>query len=135
MRLINKLISVVCTAWIRLPSVLGGVALIVSVNESSRFYRKQNLSVTQNYHGVTFYCPAGLAMPPNGPAVGFSKRYPTQHPITIQLPRTSGARKLSRCKEGTAWFLPSGCKFYRSLRVSRYKFNRSQKTVQVQNGC
>ena len=65
-----------------------------------------------------------LIMPANGPAVGFSKRYPTQHPGTIQLPRASGARKLSRCKEGTAWFLPSGYKFYRSLRVSRYKADR-----------
>ena len=64
------------------------------------------------------------------------------------------ARKLSRCKEGTAWFLPSGYKFYRSRAcrgtklisetdlsrcnkcykmgtgaVSRYNFDRSQKTV------
>ena len=42
------------------------------------------------------------------------------------------ARKLSRCKEGMAHFLPSGYKFYLALRVSRYKFNRSQKSVTVQ---
>jgi len=47
----------------------------------------------------------------NGPAVGFSKRYPTQHPGTIPLPCASRARKLSRCKEGMAYFLPSGYKF------------------------
>ncbi len=28
--------------------------------------------------------------------------YPTQHPGRIQVPRASGARKLSRCKEGMA---------------------------------
>jgi hypothetical protein len=35
------------------------------------------------------------------------------------------ARKLSRCKEGMAWFLPSRYKVGRALRVSRYKFNAS----------
>ena len=39
------------------------------------------------------------------------------------------ARKLSRCKEGMAHFLPSGYKFYRALRVSRYKFYRSRKII------
>jgi len=68
------------------------------------------------------------------------------------------ATKLSRCKEGTAWFLPSGYKFYRNRAcrgtklisgtnlsrcnkcyktgtgaVSRYKFNRSQKSATLQN--
>ncbi len=43
----------------------------------------------------------------NGPAVGLSKRYPTQHPGRVLVPRASGARKLSRCKEGMAHFLPS----------------------------
>jgi len=67
------------------------------------------------------------------------------------------ARKLSRCKEGMAHFLPSGYKFYRSracrgtslieagklsryrifvrdtCAVSRYKFDRSQETVTVQD--
>jgi hypothetical protein len=39
----------------------------------------------------------------NGPAVWFSKRYPTTHPGS---PEYSGlATKLSRCKEGMAWFL------------------------------
>ena len=47
----------------------------------------------------------------NGPAVGLSKRNPTQAPSRVQSPRASGARKLSRraprerseqrgCKEG-----------------------------------
>jgi hypothetical protein len=39
---------------------------------------------------------------PNGPAVGFSKRNPTTAPGRVPLPRASGARKLSRCKEGLA---------------------------------
>ena len=43
----------------------------------------------------------------NGPAVGLSKRYPTQHPSRVLIPRASGARNLSRCKEGMAHFLPS----------------------------
>ncbi len=43
------------------------------------------------------------------------------------------AGKLSRCKEGMAHFLPSGYKFYRALRVSRYKFNRSRETITVQD--
>jgi hypothetical protein len=39
------------------------------------------------------------------------------------------ARKLSRCKEGMAHFLPSGYKFYLALRVSRYKFDRSREFI------
>ncbi len=35
----------------------------------------------------------------NGPAVCFSRCYPTQHPGRILVPRASGARRLSRCKE------------------------------------
>jgi len=50
-------------------------------------------------------------MKPNGPAVGLSKRYPTRAPVWILVPAIWRARKLSRCKEGTAWFLPSGYKF------------------------
>jgi hypothetical protein len=42
----------------------------------------------------------------NGPAVSVSKRYPTRAPV---CPGTL-ARKVSRCKEGTAQFLPSRCK-------------------------
>jgi len=68
-------------------------------------------------------------MVPNGPAVGFSKRYPTKHPGRIQVPRASGAGKLSRCKEGMAHFLPSWYKFYKALRVSRYKFDRSREFI------
>ena len=36
------------------------------------------------------------------------------------------ARKLSRCKEGMAHFLPSWYKFSRELARSRYKFDRSR---------
>jgi len=71
----------------------------------------------------------------NGPAVGLSKRYPTQAPGWNLVPASWRARKLSRCKEGTAHFLPSGYKFYRALRVSGYKVDRSQKTITVQNFC
>ena len=39
------------------------------------------------------------------------------------------ARNLSRCKEGMAHFLPSWYKFYRALRVSRYKFDRSREFI------
>jgi hypothetical protein len=48
---------------------LGGVALFVSVYEKSRYNRKQNLSVELNCHGITFCCPEGRAMSPNGPAI------------------------------------------------------------------
>jgi hypothetical protein len=41
------------------------------------------------------------------------------------------ATRLSRCKEGMAHFLPSGYKFYRTLRVLRYNVDRSQKTVKI----
>jgi len=68
-------------------------------------------------------------MPYNGPAVGLSKRYPTQALGRILLPRGSGARKLLQCKEGMAHFLPSGYKFCRVLRVSRYKFDRSREFI------
>jgi len=39
------------------------------------------------------------------------------------------ARKLSRCKEGMAHFLPSGYKVFWALRVSRYKFDRSREFI------
>ena len=87
-----------------------------------------SLEIYQGEERGQFQMPLIFA---NGPAVGFSKRYPTQHPGRVQLPRASGARKLSRCKKSTAQFLPSGYKFYRSLRVSRYKFNRSRETVKI----
>jgi len=38
----------------------------------------------------------------NGPAVCFSRRNPTTAPGRVQVPRASGATKLSRCKEGLA---------------------------------
>ena len=47
---------------------------------------------------------------------------------TGQSPGTL-ARKLSRCKEGMAHFLPSWYNFYRSLRVSRYKVDRSREFI------
>jgi hypothetical protein len=55
--------------------------------------------------------------------------YPTQAPGSVLVPRGSGARKLSRCKEGMAHFLPSRYKVYRALRVSRYKFDRSHEFI------
>ena len=62
--------------------------------------------------------------------------YPTQHPGRVLVPRGSGARKLSRCKEGMAHFLPSRCKFYWALRVSRYKFDRSREFITgYKDGC
>jgi len=39
------------------------------------------------------------------------------------------ARKLSRCKEGTAQFLPSRYKVCLALRVSRYKFDRNREFI------
>jgi hypothetical protein len=81
--------------------------------------------------------------------------YPTQHPGRVLVTRVLGATKLSRCKEGMAHFLPSGynlselyeCRGTRLIgvanlspvtkliagtgAVSRYKFDRSQKTVKV----
>src|SRR4030043_642531 len=55
--------------------------------------------------------------------------YPTQHPGRVLIPRVFGARKLSRCKEGMAHFLPSRYKFCLALRVSRYKVDRSRKFI------
>ena len=52
-----------------------------------------------------------------------------------RYPAAGGTTKLSRCKEGMAHFLTSGYKFFWALRVSRYKFDRSQKIVMVQNVC
>jgi len=83
--------------------------------------------------------------------------YPTQAPGRVLVPRVLGARKLSRCKEGMAHFLPSGYKFCEVYEcrvtrligaaslspvtnlvagtdaVSRYKLSRSQKFVTVQD--
>jgi hypothetical protein len=55
--------------------------------------------------------------------------YPTTAPGRVLVPRVLGARKLSRCKEGMAHFLPSRYKFYLALRVSRYKFDRSREFI------
>ena len=41
------------------------------------------------------------------------------------------ARKLSRCKEGMAWFLPSWYKFYCVLAQSRYNFDQSHEFIPV----
>jgi len=40
-----------------------------------------------------------FGLKPSGPAVCFIKRNPTRAPGRVQVPRASGARKLSRCKE------------------------------------
>jgi hypothetical protein len=96
-----------------------------------------------------------VAILPNGPAVGFSKRNPTLAPGRVPVPRASGARKLSRCKEGLARFLASRYKFIehyacrgasligaanlspvtnlveRTGAVSRDKLSRNHKTVKV----
>ena len=71
-------------------------------------------------HNVNIWKGSICAITSNGPAVGLSKRYPTQHPGRVLVPRASGATKLSRraprdrseqrgCKEGTAWFLILRC--------------------------
>ena len=68
-----------------------------------------SMLITLNYHNTHLnnHYNKGRQCDPNGPAVGLSKRYPTQQPGRILVPRASGARKLSRCKEGMAHFLPS----------------------------
>jgi hypothetical protein len=43
------------------------------------------------------------------------------------------AKKLSRCKEGMAWFLQIQIQIFSKPGVSRYKFDRSQKSVKVQD--
>jgi hypothetical protein len=43
------------------------------------------------------------------------------------------ASKLSRCKEGMAWFLQIQVQVLSKPGVSRYKFYRSRYTVTVQN--
>jgi len=83
--------------------------------------------------------------------------YLTEAPGRVLVPRVLGARKLSRCKEGMAHFLPSGYKFYELYEcrdtsligaanlspvtklvagtgaVSRYKLSRSRKFITVQD--
>ena len=92
----------------------------------------------------------------NGPAVCFSRRNPTTAPGRVLVPRASGARKLSRCKEGLARVFAVMVQILLSIArvavqsligatnlspvtklvagtgaVSRYKVDRSQKTVKV----
>jgi hypothetical protein len=83
--------------------------------------------------------------------------YPTKAPGRVLVPRASGARKLSRCKEGMAHFLPSRYKFCELYEcrgtmligianlslvtklvagtgaVSRHKLSRRQKLIMVQD--
>jgi len=83
--------------------------------------------------------------------------YPTRAPGRVLVPRVLGARKLSRCKEGMAHFLPSRYKFSEQYEcrdtsligaanlspvtklvagtsaVSWYILSRSQKSVTVQD--
>jgi len=47
---------------------------------------------------------------PDGPAVVFSKGYPTQQIGTIQLPHARRARKLSRCKPHNKTVVSAGAK-------------------------
>jgi hypothetical protein len=95
-----------------------------------------------------------LALKHNGPAVCFSRRNPTTAPGRILVTRASGADKLSRCKEGLARVFAVqvqsfvsitsvvvqiilGPEIYHGVEirfegtgaVSRYKADRSQKTV------
>jgi len=98
--------------------------------------------------------PVALRLKANGPAVGFSKRYPTTAPPRIcpdRLENCHGARRVrcGFCRPGTkfdrryacrgtsligAGKLSRYCYFINSTgAASRYKFNRSQKTVKVQN--
>jgi len=88
----------------------------------------------------------------NGPAVGFSKRYPTTAPPQICPGRPEichGARRVWRtfCRPGTKFVDHYACRGTRFIgaenlspitksvagtgAVSRYKFDRSQKTVKV----
>jgi hypothetical protein len=53
---------------------------------------------------------------------------------TGQSPGTLAA-KLSRCKEGMAWFLPSWHKFCCMLARSRYKFGRSREFIHGNKFC
>jgi hypothetical protein len=65
----------------------------------------------------------------NGPAIwgGCVTRRKHRHdPGTL-------ARKLSRCKEGMAWFLQIQVQVLSKPGVSRYKFSRSRYTVTVKN--
>ena len=68
-------------------------------------------------------------MTTNGPAIWggcVTRRQHRHDPGTL-------ATKLSRCKEGMAHFLPSWYKFYRALRVSRHKFDRSRLTITLKD--
>ena len=52
--------------------------------------------------------------------------WPTQHPGRVQLPRDSGARKLSRCKEAMARVFAVQAQIAGSIRVSRYNITGEQ---------
>lgn len=73
-----------------------------------------------------------LVLDDDSQAVYFSRCYLTQHPGRILVPRVSGARKLSQCKEGMAHFLESGYKFS-ELYAYRGTSLISQETFVVQD--
>jgi len=137
---------------------LGGVAIFVSVDEKSRYNRKQNLSVNLNYHGITFCCPAGRAMPPNGPAIWGgcvtrrSIRAGSWYPVpstreghkTVTVQGGFGACFCRHGKNFIVFWSGSGTSLIGAANlspvtnlvgctgaVSRYKVDRSQKTVKV----
>jgi len=62
--------------------------------------------------------------------------YPTQHPGRVLVPRASGATKLSRCKEGTAHFLPSGYRgFVKAVSVAIQGYLRTEKLTRYIEFC
>ena len=78
------------------------------------------------------WCPF-FRLVPNGPAVGFSKRNPTQAPDIRQMadwyPAPAGPENCHGASRVWRVFLPSWYKFYWVLARSRYKFNRNRKTI------
>jgi hypothetical protein len=64
--------------------------------------------MSQKVNFIFEFIEGGLTMPPNGPAVGFSKRYPTTAPPQICPGRPKschGARRVRRgyCHPGTSF--------------------------------
>ena len=72
-------------------------------------------------------------MPYNGPAIWGGCVTRRKHRVGSWYPASGRAGKLSRCKEGMARVFAVRVQVLSKLGVSRYNFDRSQKTITVQN--
>jgi hypothetical protein len=78
-------------------------------------------------HGKFDFIETGIYY--NGPAIWGGCVTRRKHRAVPSTRDGTLARKLSRCKEGMAHFLPSGYRVLWPLRVSRYKVDRSREFI------